>query len=316
MAANRTVIAPEKEVHVAESCSMNVKAVNSELKRHCDRIRRGCVECNSCVNDCAFLREYGNPFQIASSCSYDSIADLNRGYECNLCSLCTAVCPENIDPASLFLEMRRETVRRGQKLNHRHRVLLGYESRGKAGRYRFDAVTPETKRIFFPGCTLPGTRPRRTWEIFQYLREENPSTGMVLDCCSKPSHDLGHEDRFNKSFYSMQRRLTDTGISEVIVACPNCYNVFRRYGNLLKVTSVYEHLADSPTQVITDSEEEMFLHYPCAIRFDKKVYQAIDTIIEKSDLRIKRNHRGADKTYCCGEGEAYTSSERTWSPDG
>ena len=73
-------------------------------------ISNKCIECGECQAECAFLQKYGQPKKIA-----DAYRPADRRYqsipfECSLCGLCAAVCPVNIDPSKMFLEMRREMV--------------------------------------------------------------------------------------------------------------------------------------------------------------------------------------------------------------
>jgi hypothetical protein len=47
----------------------------------------------------------------------------------------------------------------------------------------------------------------------------------MLDCCSKPSHDLGRQHHFETLFGKMRDRLVAAGVQRVILACPSCYAV-------------------------------------------------------------------------------------------
>jgi len=94
--------------------------------------------------------------------------------------------------------------------------------------------------ILFPGCTLTGTRPDTTLKLLNYLKKIYPRLGIVLDCCCKPSHDLGRQTFFHEMFSEMQKYLIDHGIKNVITACPNCYQMFNHYGSPLEVTTEIE----------------------------------------------------------------------------
>ena len=81
------------------------------LARQCRKlglVSTACIECDLCRKECAFLKKHGKPKEIADR--YDPALrkeDLALPFECSLCGLCTAVCPAKIDPARLFLEMRK-----------------------------------------------------------------------------------------------------------------------------------------------------------------------------------------------------------------
>jgi heterodisulfide reductase subunit B len=70
------------------------------------------------------------------------------------------------------------------------------------------------------------------------LKETIPGLGIVLDCCSKPSHDLGREKVFQLMFGELKDYLFENGARNVLVACPNCHKVFKDYGDGLTVKTV------------------------------------------------------------------------------
>jgi len=74
-----------------------------------------CSDCGACTQECAFLRRYGAPGKIAAACDPSDRSFSSMPFECSLCGLCAAVCPEKIDPTELFLEMRRGKMRRDRK---------------------------------------------------------------------------------------------------------------------------------------------------------------------------------------------------------
>jgi L-lactate utilization protein LutB len=98
-------------------------------------VSQKCIECGLCRKECKFLEKYGNPGSIAAT--FDTANKNHQGmvFECSLCGLCTAVCPVDIDPAGMFLEMRRAVVQQGGGNYPEHSVILGYEKRGTSRRY-------------------------------------------------------------------------------------------------------------------------------------------------------------------------------------
>ena len=84
------------------------------LEPYLKDIRERCTECGACVKSCAFLSHYGTPKAMATGFDFSSPRHQAIAYECSLCSLCSAVCPEKLDPFRLFLEIRRQHVDGGQ----------------------------------------------------------------------------------------------------------------------------------------------------------------------------------------------------------
>ncbi|TFG35946.1 MAG: hypothetical protein E4H45_02165 [Nitrospirales bacterium] len=109
--------------------------ISASLQEELNSISEKCINCKLCQKECAFLRKYGKPKEIADSYDPSDKAHQGMPFECSLCQLCAAVCPVKINPALMFLEMRRETVKSGSGDYHEHAVILGYEKRGTTKRF-------------------------------------------------------------------------------------------------------------------------------------------------------------------------------------
>lgn len=266
------------------------------------RVSEKCTGCRLCLKECGFLTKYGTPGDIAGLYNSDSPTLNGEAFECSLCSLCTSVCPENIDPASMFLAMRRKSVNDGNGYYSKHSSIVRYEKKGTSQTYSLYLLPENCDTVFFPGCTFTGTRPGQTKKLLDFLQEKIPHAGVVLDCCTKPSHDLGRQDYFQSMFNELIDYLTENGIKTVIVACPNCYKVFNTYGEGLKTVSVYEVMAEKGFAVDGDFDAEFMIHDPCACRFDMPVQQSVRTLAEKNGLTITEPTHSGNTTLCCGEG--------------
>ncbi len=261
----------------------------------------GCTACEACVTQCPFLAKYGTPGAIASQVlAGESAVD---PFECSLCNLCGAICPEKLSPADLFLALRRQAMERGAVDLRKYAPLVQYEQRGHSKAFAW--YPPGMVRsVFFPGCTLPGTRPGITWQLFERLRQLDPDLGMVLDCCHKPSHDLGRQGFFLERFQAIRDRLLHLGVAEVLVACPNCYKVFARYGAPLQVTSVFTLLAREAGPAPAPARGQVVVHDPCPLRFEQPIQDAVRTLLAAQGLSVRKTKHTGKKTLCCGEGGA------------
>jgi uncharacterized membrane protein YdjX (TVP38/TMEM64 family) len=202
----------------------------------------------------------------------------------------------------MFLEMRREAVRRGFGDYPEHSVIIGYERRGTSRRYTWYAFPEGCDTVFFPGCTLPGTRPARTKEVYNRLRQTIPNLGIVLDCCSKPSHDLGRENSFHSAFNEMKTYLFENGIRNILVACPNCYRIFKDYGKEFSTVTVYEALAKSVPSTAGKTLCPATIHDPCAVRFEYSIHDAARSLAAGKGLSVEEMPHHREKALCCGEG--------------
>jgi len=282
-----------------------------QLRLHAEN----CIECGLCVRECSFLQQYGSPKAIAASWQRDSPFSLSGQqlpFFCNLCGLCTAVCPPKVglDPAAMFLEMRQQIVASRAAPFPEHRRLLAYEERGVSDRYSWFALPENCDTVLFPGCAFAGTRPTRLLELFEHLRQGIPSLGMVLGCCTKPSHDLGRTDFFQSKFEELRQALVQQGVRRVLVLCPSCHAIFKQYGSPLATEYVYTLLADQslPEKYVTDvtdgSRRRVTVHDPCAARQDIEVHASVRKILNAALLKVEEMPHHGRKTVCCGEGGA------------
>ena len=285
-------------------------------------MKKVCTRCGICVANCAFLDRYGNPGDICATIDPNAPEATTMAYTCSLCGLCYAVCPEKLDPGAYFLALRSAAVDGGRADLAKYRTILGYEKKGTSALFSYYALPPDCDTIFFPGCTLPGTRPDTTWKLFEYLRRKSPNLGIVLDCCTKPSHDLGRKAYFGAMFGEMVDYLRANGIRRVWLACPNCHKVFSNHAHGLTVESVYEvidrmGLPEAPDQRQPPyGHAEMVIHDPCPMRTDTAVQASVRSLMTKLDIPVGKMAFQREKTLCCGEGGSVgvvdADLARTW----
>jgi Fe-S oxidoreductase len=273
---------------------------DSSAGRLTELVAEKCVDCGLCRRDCLYLQKHGLPGEQARAV-LENRFDLQQSFLCSLCGLCTETCPRTIDPAAMFMSLRVKAVKQGRGTFLQHQRLTNYERWGKSALFSRYSLPAGCSTVFFPGCALPGTRTNRVIDLYGALRRTVPNLGLVLDCCTKPSHDLGRIDYFQEQFGHLHRKLVEHGIREVLVACPNCLRMFSEYGRGLKVRMVYEVLADFFNWPIKLTGT-VTVHDPCGVRWDERVHQAVRRLITGSGLHIEEMKHHGISTFCCGEG--------------
>lgn len=279
-----------------------------------------CTNCGACQVQCAFLTRYGTPKEIFTT--LDLTKQRTISFECSLCGLCRAVCPEDLDPGEAFLRLRRDAVTKNQVDLSTYSTILGYEKKGTSRLFSCYALPQGCDTIFFPGCTLSGTRPKTTWKLFEILRAQKPDLGIVLDCCTKPSHDLGRAHYFQSMFEEMLFFLHAHRIKRIWLACPNCYKVFKTYAPKMSVETVYESMdpANLPCK-FSDAfhyfkASPLVVHDPCPLRDQSQVHESVRALLAGMGLSVEKMAFEKNKTLCCGEGGAvgFIDPElaRTW----
>lgn len=264
-----------------------------EMSKHCN-------SCGKCARSCRFLQQTGTPAAIAEK-GADNTA-LPVAYHCSLCGLCDAVCPESLSPSAMFLAMRQEAGNRGLTDLARYRPWLNYESLGGFFLFRRHVIPANCTTVFFPGCSLPGTRPEGVLALWQQLRTEDPSVGLVLDCCGKISRDLGLAGRFENVFGKLAVRLKRKGVTRILTACSGCTKIFRNYGNGFKVQSVYERLPLASLSPYSSDSAMVVIHDPCPSRFDSAQQNAVRSLVQAVGYRIEELPESRQTTRCCGQG--------------
>ncbi|MBF0112148.1 MAG: (Fe-S)-binding protein, partial [Desulfamplus sp.] len=280
-------------------------------------IKQQCINCPKCVAQCAFLKQYGTPAKIAESYlasieqedgagkSDESKNWLEISYQCSLCGLCSAVCPVKLSPEKMFLEMRREAVTFNIAPLPEHNPIIAYEKKGASKRYSWYSLPQDCHTVLFPGCTFAGTRSDTTLALYEHLKSKEPTLGIVLDCCCKPSHDLGRASFFDEMFGEMRSWLIEHGVKTIIVVCPNCYKVFKSYGSPLEVVSAYERLLEHdlvPTATLPKISSFFSIHDPCVLRNEPQIQNAVRIIAQKIGFSTKEMPHSRQKSLCCGEG--------------
>ena len=287
---------------VAATRDLNLEKLRPELSDQLAQVSRNCTSCQICVHECGFLTRYGDPKVLADN--YDPAAKNAHiiPFECSLCELCVAVCPHEVNPVGMFLEMRREAFTRGEANLPEHKGLRKYEKTGISKRYSWYTLPQGCDTIFFPGCALTGSRAQTTLKAYQHLQQEIPAIGIVLDCCTKPSHDLGDSAFFNAMFGEMKDYLLKHGVKTIVVACPNCQKVFSECGREFTTTSIYDLLNTIPLPATSQADGTVCIHDPCVSRFYAATQDAVRSLLQRKGLEINEPVHTREQTICCGEG--------------
>ena len=266
------------------------------------RMTAECTECGACVDECAFLRKYGTPKAIAKGAVEIGEKGLGRAFECSLCGLCSVRCPKGLDMEGLFLEMRREAVDRGAGNFDDHKPLLAYERIGTSRRFTFYGLPEGCRTVFFPGCALSGTRSGAVKKIFEALKKNIPSLGIVLDCCMKPSRSLGREHHARTMLDEMGEYLVSHGVREILVGCTNCFGMFASFGHGLTVRTVYEALAEDETVPAAPVQGTVVVHDSCVARDMEPVHGAVRRLLSRAGLTVEEMEHHGRSAICCGSG--------------
>jgi Fe-S oxidoreductase len=162
--------------------------------------------------------------------------------------------------------------------------------------------TSTPKRIFFPGCSLPAYSPGLVIKAYQYLQEKIPGIGIILNCCGKPSRDVGDKDRFRKIFDGTLNEFSRLGIEEVVVACINCHKMYTDNSDI-KLRTIYEIMAEMGLpESISGSGRQITIHDSCPARYRPEIRNAVRQIAARMNFKITEMKFKNEVTQCCGAG--------------
>lgn len=268
-----------------------------------DDILHRCNQCNTCKMECSFLQSHGNPKEIAFKIKTKTGETESIAFQCSLCGLCKSVCPNALDPSAMFLSLRENDIKSQGGLSKKaHKRLIKYENIGLSKKFTFRSLPKGCNTVFFPGCSLPGIRPETTLSTYAYLQNHITNVGIVLDCCTKISHDLGRTDYFLSKFNQLKLYLLENQIQTIIVTCPSCHSIFTTYGKEFRVKTVYEIMAEKGLRKAVPLLNEVAIHDPCQIRFQPEIHAAARSLVQACGVKVKDTAHHGEKTFCCGEG--------------
>jgi Fe-S oxidoreductase len=289
--------------------------VEEELAAALDDILTNCTQCGACRRDCLFLQRHALPFELAEAFTKGTL-DAMAPFRCSLCRLCTAVCPEKLDPSRLIWHMRCYFMQQGAVSIRPYRQLLAYERLGGSRLFGLFQLPAGCDTVFFPGCALAGAYPHALLHAISALRQRVANLGIILSCCAKPSHDLGRMDYFSAVMDELLDSFRRRRIQTLITACPSCHQVFSDYGSTLTVRSIYEYLStptgDEPATTLTN----LAIHDPCATRFHPDIQRGVRSVLYNRSCTVRELNHRQEKTFCCGEGGAVgfidSSYQKMW----
>lgn len=265
----------------------------------------GCIHCGKCTRNCSFLTKYGLDIS-----NIEKLSEL--AYHCFLCGKCSEVCPVGIDGRNIILEMRRKAVaeNKGKVPEKGYGMLLMEKKDYLFRNYKhIDSAKckdvsdvrgglEEKKSVFFPGCNFPSFYPKTNAKLTSILKEYG--VGVVFDCCGKPVAELGLKEQEEKIIKGIEKRLKESDVTELVVACPNCYGFLKCRLKGINVISIYEKLQELGLGTKIEGDISVFL--PCPDRKEKELLVQIESYVTGKINILK-------EASCCGLGGCAAGKE-------
>jgi Fe-S oxidoreductase len=170
-----------------------------------------------------------------------------------------------------------------------------------------ETTTSTIKRAFIPGCSLPSYNPHAVYNILEYLQEKLPGTSAILKCCGKPTKSLGQIEKFKERYESFQTEVDRLEVTQLIVACQNCYMIMSEHSPNQKVRSLWEvlpeiGLPESSKGIGKNSDLVFGIQDSCPTRNVPAIHDGMRWIMQELGYKYVEAPNTREKTRCCGLG--------------
>lgn len=166
-----------------------------------------------------------------------------------------------------------------------------------------DGATGRAARVFFPGCSLSAYAPNHVLSAWGHLRERTEGVGALLKCCGKPLKLMGMAGDFQERFDTVRRGLDRMGAEEVIVACQNCYAIFRQFDEGRRVRSLWTILAETGLPEGRHGSArglEVSIQDSCTTRDVPEIWESVRAILAELGVAVREMEHARDRARCCG----------------
>ena len=266
-------------------------------------------ECKLCVKECEFLKLYcETPKELGEKFKEGHFEENPQvPYACNLCGLCHKLCPQDLYIGDMCMEIRENMVTRGTGPLPEHELVRMEQEWSTSDKFALSLAgssNKDTRWAFFPGCSLSAYSPDIVIKTYDYLKEQLPGTGIILNCCGAPSHCIGDRERFEGITSNLQSEIKKLGASGLIVACPDCYRTIKHSASGINLRSLYEVMAELKLpEDIEDHDAYTFsIHDSCTVREEEGFMNDVRGLVKRMGYDIEEMQYSKGMTRCCGAG--------------
>lgn len=169
---------------------------------------------------------------------------------CSLCGQCKEICPNDLDFEEICQEARFLQVEGESMPPAFHDFWLrefDFSISDKAALIRNQAGFEKSQYLFFPGCRMGSSNPLYVSETYGYLSKNlSGGVGLALTCCGAPAQWSGHKQQMKQQMDYFKNNWIAMGKPQLIIACPSCLKMFRRYLPQLEIKSLWELFEELP----------------------------------------------------------------------
>lgn len=287
--------------------------LKERTKKQIEEVAQDCLDCKLCLKECTMLNEYTNSpkklFEDYHQKGYENM-DKNIAYSCNFCYQCTLKCPKKFDFRDIFLGMREGYVQsnKGKSPIKGHKAVAVHQYLSYKNIFNTEIEkSKKTKYVFYPGCSLSAYSPEKVGKILDFLNEKlDNEVGAVLKCCGKPLKAMGRTEDFKEKLKLSLDIFDNMECEKIIVACQNCYMIFKEYANQ-EVVSLWElfpeiGIPEGQKGIGSTSDVVFNIHDSCPTRDITSIHDGIRWTMRELGYRYEEMEHYGKNTRCCGLG--------------
>lgn len=227
---------------------------------------------------------------------------------CTQCGICEEICPEGIETGTMLLEARRSLHRQGTLPGAYHQFWMRdmeFANSDRAAVSRCALGYDSCTYTFFPGCQLGAAQPRYVLEAYEWLLKNEPSTGMILNCCGLPAEWAGDEASHQNVISNIREEWKRLGKPVLITACASCRKHLQKYLPEIETVMLYSIMEEINCISVKGKnvyKNEVFNVFdPCSVRNQIKIQKDVRNLALRAGLQIEEFPR-KDFHGCCGYG--------------
>jgi len=250
------------------------------------------------------------------------VDDAIIAYRCTFCGFCTTQCPYEVNVMDLMLAVREAYVASGQGPLAAHTPLyvnrkVNFFSLLDGSSHRKKKHPSKADRIFFPGCSLRGYRPELMEKVAHQLGDPYI---MRYECCGKPLKIIGAREEYDRHHRSVVELLGRLQPSEIITACPNCYNNFKPDVGFAKLTFAADALLDALPPSKSEGRADLgtvAIHDSCPYRSSPELFDVSRKFVDRfyRGKRVEMKY-SREALLCCGAGGAVSYANEGLAKEG
>lgn len=277
-----------------------------------------CIRCSCdyCSRNCDLIRYYKKGAKriydevaiTVAPASLDGSARIATRMiaSCSECGLCKAVCPQNIDLGTLFIESRAKLHNSGDFPWAFHEFWLR-DMAFANGEEAFLAYAPDEKKacdyLFFPGCQLGASNKDYVLKPYIDLLEKEQNTGLLLACCGVPAKWAGDEKAYGQTLEKIKYHWNKMGSPAIIYGCTTCKKQLEEFLPDAVLISLYEMLYDNGVMPKQQGRGQYISVFdPCSSRTVPALQKIIRTFTAMAGYKVQPLPYENDKARCCSWG--------------